>query len=76
MHFILILFAPVATDHRAQVITEGCRQVKAGVQDIGTLTMTKFDNTLLYRIYLIKLDIFIGFQNPDMGSRSDISNLR
>jgi hypothetical protein len=39
------------------------------------LLMTKFDNTMLYRIYLTKSDIFIGFQNPDTGSRPDISDL-
>jgi hypothetical protein len=37
--------------------------------------MTKFDTTLLYRIYLIKSDIFIGFQNRGIGSRLDISSL-
>jgi hypothetical protein len=39
------------------------------------MLMTKFDNTSLYRIYLTKSDIFIGFQNLGMGSRLDISNL-
>jgi hypothetical protein len=37
--------------------------------------MTKFDNTLLYQIYLTKSDIFIGFQHLGIGSRSDISDL-
>jgi hypothetical protein len=37
--------------------------------------MNKFNNTLLYRIYLTKSDIFIGFQNLGTGSRLDISSL-
>jgi hypothetical protein len=37
--------------------------------------MTKFDKTLLYRIYPIKLDIFIGFYNLDIGSWLNISDL-
>jgi hypothetical protein len=37
--------------------------------------MTKFDNILLYQIYLITSDIFIRFQNFDTGFRLDISDL-
>jgi hypothetical protein len=37
--------------------------------------MIKFDNTLLYQIYLTKSDIFIGFQNLGTGSRLDISDV-
>jgi hypothetical protein len=37
--------------------------------------MTKLDNTLLYRIYLIKSDIFIGFQNLGTGSRLDRTDI-
>jgi hypothetical protein len=37
--------------------------------------MSKFDNNLLYQIYLTKSDIFIRFQNLGMSSRLDISDL-
>jgi hypothetical protein len=37
--------------------------------------MTKFDNILLYQIYLITSDIFIRFQNFDTCFRLDISDL-
>jgi hypothetical protein len=37
--------------------------------------MTKFGKTLLYQIYLTKLDIFIRLQNLGTGSRSDVSDL-
>jgi hypothetical protein len=37
--------------------------------------MTKFGNTLLYRIYMIKSDIFIGFQNLGTDSRSDRADI-
>jgi hypothetical protein len=37
--------------------------------------MTKFSNTLLYRIYLTKSNIFIRFWNLGTDSKLDISNL-
>jgi hypothetical protein len=39
------------------------------------LLMIKFSNTMLYRIYPIKSDIFIKFQNLGVGSKPDISDL-
>jgi hypothetical protein len=38
--------------------------------------MAKFGNTLSYRIYPTKSDIFIGFQNLGTNFRPDISDLR
>jgi hypothetical protein len=46
-----------------------------GYKECNYLLMTKFDNILLSRIYLIKSNIFIGFRNLGTGSRSDISGL-
>jgi hypothetical protein len=48
---------------------------QAKLKGKGHVLMAKFSNTLSYRIYPAKLDIFIGFQNLGIGSRLDISDL-